>query len=967
MNDKDYIGPLKDLQDSMGDYVHNPTLIQNHILDYLSKVTKGEVEIVDATNPFVFLMESSSVTSAASISHIDNNLSKMYPVLATDIDDLYLHMSDEDFKERFAQPSTGEFTVAIQLDSIVREMVPSDDGPYTLVSIPKDTEVTVSGISFSFEYKVEIRVYVNNTIKVFYSPDNNVTKDVLETVVLSNTVQRDRSGAKWVIFDVKLDQKIKQKTTFNIINSTPFKEYVDFKDDFYRARVLYLRDGTWTDMLVSHSDQVFDPLKPTAVLTVLDNKLKVEIPFIYSSKGELGTEIQVITETTLGYLRRNFEDTNVEAFTTVIKDNDFPLTTADKGFGKTSFKLFNSSVVEGGRNALSFLELRERIITNNIGINDLPITPGNFSTKAEDAGFTSSEYIDSLTSRTYVLNNEPSFNEDVPFYTEIPSTFIKLTTSLNDLKDLATAKYNTTAVTLLPTTLYEITSSGTVIVPNDEVLSISSNTPNGIKDIVNSRSFVYSPFFYSVRYINGVLGVDCYILDRPTIDHVNFYDVNNSIPVIMNSELIEVSYSDTGYTLSVKLVADDSLKTLTTEDVFGQVSFVPVNGKDKVFIEAYQIAVSEDSSFIFKFKLNTNFDLSDDTLIIDDVLLPSGVVTFKSIDLKTVLTVTLGVNKVPVDYTISNMDSTIYKGNGNVYPISQEEVSVELGERLDNIWINSRVIPKVDVYDTYDEDVVLTYDKTNVAIDDVTKLPFSTDNNCNVIFNSTYVKGDPVIIDGKPVILHKKGSVKLDSNGKPIVIRSNENDFSFELYGISGLFYFVTEKSILDYLLDIVKYISTVIKTDMLSIKDNVLENTDVVYKPVDSLGLTKVKSKSAEPIWINKPQRYIVTLYVEETIFSSIEAKSSISTTVIKTINSVLKLRTVSIADIVSAVSTALGEGVISVHINYDDTDTHEPIVTLDTVGDRLSLAKELIVNNENELSIKESIEFVFIDYTVK
>ena len=69
---------IQTLVDNLTTYRYNPSGIQRVMLDYLNEITAGEVNVVDPTNPFVFLMESSAVNTSLAITENLINLRKQY-------------------------------------------------------------------------------------------------------------------------------------------------------------------------------------------------------------------------------------------------------------------------------------------------------------------------------------------------------------------------------------------------------------------------------------------------------------------------------------------------------------------------------------------------------------------------------------------------------------------------------------------------------------------------------------------------------------------------------------------------------------------------------------------------------------------------------------------------------------------------------------------------------------------------
>ena len=102
---------------------HNPAAIVGSVLEYLSNVTDNKVDIVDPTNPFVMLLESSAVNTAACINESIYLLRKQYPILAQTEEDLYRHMSSKDYLDRFSTPSKATFNMVINYRSLMRNLI----------------------------------------------------------------------------------------------------------------------------------------------------------------------------------------------------------------------------------------------------------------------------------------------------------------------------------------------------------------------------------------------------------------------------------------------------------------------------------------------------------------------------------------------------------------------------------------------------------------------------------------------------------------------------------------------------------------------------------------------------------------------------------------------------------------------------------------------------------------------------
>ena len=97
---------LSTILGDLAPYKYNPGKIIDVTLDRLSDMLNGTVDIVDPSNPFTYLLETSCLNTAFAIQEYALLTRKLYPRLANNEQDLYLHMSDFDYLGRFSEPST---------------------------------------------------------------------------------------------------------------------------------------------------------------------------------------------------------------------------------------------------------------------------------------------------------------------------------------------------------------------------------------------------------------------------------------------------------------------------------------------------------------------------------------------------------------------------------------------------------------------------------------------------------------------------------------------------------------------------------------------------------------------------------------------------------------------------------------------------------------------------------------------
>jgi len=110
------------IEDALGElsqYKYFPNKIVNISLNRLSDMLNGAVDFVDPSNPFVYLLETSALNTAFAIQEYTLLTRRLYPRLANNESDLYLHMSDFDFLGIYSEPAYANITFNFLLNDII--------------------------------------------------------------------------------------------------------------------------------------------------------------------------------------------------------------------------------------------------------------------------------------------------------------------------------------------------------------------------------------------------------------------------------------------------------------------------------------------------------------------------------------------------------------------------------------------------------------------------------------------------------------------------------------------------------------------------------------------------------------------------------------------------------------------------------------------------------------------------------
>jgi len=104
--------------------LNNPLQIQSDILTDLQSRIDGDLSVVDANNPFMFLLEAFSRNVAEAITSVDTKLNSLYPRRATTTKELYQHLSDYDYLGFFSSPANLKLRFLLHRDFIINNAIP---------------------------------------------------------------------------------------------------------------------------------------------------------------------------------------------------------------------------------------------------------------------------------------------------------------------------------------------------------------------------------------------------------------------------------------------------------------------------------------------------------------------------------------------------------------------------------------------------------------------------------------------------------------------------------------------------------------------------------------------------------------------------------------------------------------------------------------------------------------------------
>ena len=310
------------------DGMNNPLTLQHVLLQRFENETG--MAIVDGNNTASVLMEGFATVAAAQMKMMDDTVRPaIYPARAVTTADLLKHISDYDYVDIFSTPCEAKICLILEKNFVITHAVPVPDPddpgmfkPYNKLEIPRCTQIHIGEHTFGLYYPIEIRTNLKSgQFSVLYNMNdvNGVRTDnplkSLETNVLQFEF-REFNGHKLVYIQVPVYQFQTTGHDFSLVQSTGFKQKIDYTDRFYALRcwadVLqnYGHDDTVADQYkrvelnLAVSGQTYDPTRPTVVFTPdeVDKEVTLEIPYVYFMEKRIRGMLHVDIFTTEGYV-----------------------------------------------------------------------------------------------------------------------------------------------------------------------------------------------------------------------------------------------------------------------------------------------------------------------------------------------------------------------------------------------------------------------------------------------------------------------------------------------------------------------------------------------------------------------------------------------------------------------------------------------------------------------------------------
>ncbi len=840
--------------------IRSPRAVVRLGLDLVETISEGGTVVVDPSNAFAYAFEFAGTVTGYNLIESEALARRLYPSMAKTQEDVYLHMADEDYLDRFATPSETMIGFIAPLQEIYGKAVPINDGSGArALVIPRHTSVTVGDLTFTLQYPIVIKVLYNNTLTINLDTTNKSPTYVPVTNVLRwSKSQIDNND--WLVIDVPMQQV---KITSNIIQLVSFSGYAKsytFEDQFYYARA-YIPVGTnsWKEISVTHQQQIYNPSKPTVCLQVFNSSVQMYIPQIYFQNGLITGTVRLDVYTTKGKISENLSMVDVASFKVKFADLDNGLTEFSTAMNRfTNISAITRAPVEGGTNAITFSELQARVTARSTFTEGLPITTNQLGSALKSEGFDTITTLDNITNKQYTATRQVDPPTDKTTVTGLGCSIQLINFTVDEL-DVDPIVYTSTKRAILkPTTLFIHDESGLRVLDRasrDALLEVAAASPDGIANIVNETQYHYTPFHYIFDMTQRTFGVRPYYMTSPTVQSRYVYQQNAALGLNIRSDKYGVEYqrNGSGYKIALTLESNPSINSFTSEQVALQLSYVVPDSTKRAWITGTLVTPIDptngkpvDNRWEYIFDVPTDFDINNQHQM---EITSTGYAVGLSQEFDLVVTLK---NYLPNDATFGDIDTIVSFDNIVDYdPLStyigatQEKITVRFGDYLEHLWHRSRTIVDSTEYRRYEEDVpdYWTQDFYQPGPDGKT-VAFTYDFDTHEIKTTKlHSAGDPKLYpDGTPIIRHHKGNVMLDANGDPIPLKNDiELARQVDIFLVDGRYYFATNDSTLSYVDESLDTITNWIINTIRVLGRRTIEMVNLYYYPKSSNGMIDV------------------------------------------------------------------------------------------------------------------------------
>jgi hypothetical protein len=965
----------------MSELRYEPTRLQGYLMGLVEDVFDGEVLLTDPSLPFPFLMESSVLLTAGAVQRDEVLTSRQFPNMAKTDEDLYHHLTDADFSKMFGSAGEGWFYIYLSKEEVLANAVQVGQTRTRKLTIPRHTSITVNGLVFTMQYPINFIVKAHGGIDVVY--DASITSPLqtlkgnrveVDTVKL-RSVTDGQTPIEFLRLRVKLKQMKLTSYVASLTSSTSLKKVYELTDNYLYTRAFYQRtDGKWEPMQTTHSQQVFDALKPTLLLKVIGNELTVELPYVYYLNKTVTRNIRVDVYTTKGEINMNLGTVEAKGFQADYLDldnDDNGIFTAPLEVMST-ISIMSTDTASGGTSAPSFAERRDRMLNNATGPQVIPISNAQMETTLEDLGFNSSMYEDDVSIRTYIASKAMPNHAQGQASTGIDTAVMTMKTTLEEISGLETVIVNGDRYTITPKTMYRNMDGVLTILNDTQRKALSLMSGEQLVNAIAGKNFLFTPLHYVLDATENRFVVRPYYLSDPTFDLTSYSSSNDTLGLtITSSNTRSIRQTDAGYVIQIQTQSNDVWKALPDEQCHVQLAYMPKYESNYAYLKGVQIGKTKEGERIYEFTVGTNWDIDElhqlttrSFQMFDDT--PRN---FKlSLDTELMLLWSVSDFNV-VGAKASDVDSFLgrFQLPYEVIGVYHENIGLKFGDELTGLWAGSRGMVGDRKPLVYDGDVPATYQTTVYEIDPDTKRPkvVTVDGRRTLVVK--HAKGDfELNEDGTRRMRYFKGEAMMDEYGN--VIYEGERNLIrwWDVCLFDAVYRYSTDVNDVKYLRTVPAILVEWINDLLAPVRTGVLDRTLLFYQPLNSLKHIDVLVEDGEDRVIYAAQDLRIDYYVSKQVYEDSGLRTTLQDSAIAAVIKGLDKVVVSRNGLETDIKATAGADVISVRVSgLGGLENDFNVITIKDESARMSVAKTLTIRPDNTISVIDSIKVNFLRHT--
>ena len=965
--------------DELNRISNNPSrVIATVFNDVESSFLAGAGTLNSGSHPFAYMVDLVVATNYGFISKLGDTEAKTFAVHARNIGDLSCQMSDDDWYGIYGDPAKTKIRFIISEETLKEVSVRFNEidgnlnNSYRKLVIPPDTEFTIGGIQFLLENPVEIRVMDHGGYQVVYDS----TRQSPLNPLITNTpdveyIDIDRRSYMAIHLPVR-QLAIKEHANRPSNIAVGLRETIQFTDSLYAVRAFITADGDTerNEMAVVFNNEIYDPNQPTLVVDMqTESSFEISIPSVYIQNGLGVGRVTILVYTTQGEYYRDLTTLKSHYHKAQYYDyfNDRGvLNTYEKPFKTINDVLIDSiEPITGGRNAAPFQEIKDLIIYGHRK-RLIPVSNSDLSQFMLRNGYSSVKSIDFVTSRLYRVTKDLPLQEDkiyqddstTRFNSSIGTHVGSILTSLEEMIGTGWGIDNGSRMTLLQRSVFDITKQTPALILRHDFDTLMGSTNQTKIDTLADKTMVYNPFAYVFDTTRDRAVVRCYRVNKPTIQYQLFRAENVTLGLQVAVDQINTVADDLGYTITLQTKSSDAYKALDSDTLGIQLTF-GLNDRDSpVTMKGKLLGVTAEKERIWEFRMPSRFDI-DDTNEIDlagfnQFGRPQDTVRVGLVETANFIFTYGGGSGALLTNSDLRIDQTLFDTTN--IAIIETEYKMEFARPLESLYTRIRPMVGEAQYKKYTADVPEVYTKDEFK----------------------YENGKLVIVDGKAVLLHRKGDAMLDGEGKPIIrffagqtmyddqdnpipLEPRKMKYYFDFIGFDFNYMVSQDEYDTDYMNRIDDFFVDEVVSQLDAYNAITLDETKLVFKPRSTMGWTRVIIDESVERYLKTDLSFVVSYSLTKEGLRNENLKDNLTSSSHTIINNLLRQDTVSVDEIISNLRANAGTDLISVKVNMLAGSNNIQIITNVDTTNGFSVRKVIDQTVDRYLSIKEDIEVQF------